>query len=378
MPMIHDAELSMSRLNETMARNTAMAKKKAAELLKRLIPQILVQSFAIVGTATASYFFMTWIVQDLAGVENTYLGAVYEVLGTLVLMILVLVSTNTHLYRRRLQEINTLSDAISRVAGGDFDYKIKIRRREPMASVYEDFNKMSAELSSVQILRNDFINSYSHEFKTPIASINGFASLLLERKLSPDDQRQYLEIIRDESERLTSLAKNTILLSKLSSTHIVTDTEQYNLGEQLRQCAIIASSSWMEKEQDFNSELPDLPFVGNRELLQHLWLNLIGNAVKYTQVGGSISVTLTQEAGTAVIRVIDNGEGISEENQKHLFDPYFQGDSSRSAQGLGLGLSIAKRIVELCGGEISVQSILGEGSTFTVRLPIRSASAKVN
>lgn len=352
--------------------DTSLARKKASELLKRLIPQILLQSFAIVGTATASYMLMTWIVQDLAKVESTYLGAAYEALGTLVLMILVLVTTNTHVYRRRLQEINTLSDAISRVAGGDFQYKIKIRPNDPMATVYEDFNKMSAELSSVQILRNDFINNYSHEFKTPIASINGFASLLMERKLSEEERMTYLGIIRDESERLTSLAKNTILLSKLSSQQIVTDSEDYDLGEQLRQCAIISSRSWMEKHIDFSSDFPCASYHGNRELMQHLWLNLIGNAVKYTPPHGKIDVSLKRVGEHFQVMVSDTGEGMSEETQKHLFEPYFQGDSSRSVQGLGLGLAISKRIVELCGGSISVQSAIGEGSTFTVELPIHA------
>lgn len=351
--------------------STARARKMASDLLKRLIPQILVQSFAIVVTATGAYMFMTWIVQDLAKVESTYLAALYEVLGALALMAVVLVSTNTHVYRKRLQEINTLSEAISRVAGGDFGYRIKIRKREPLTPIYEDFNKMCEELAGVQILRNDFINSYSHEFKTPIASINGFASLLMERKLPEAEQREYLGIIRDESERLTSLAKNTILLSKLSSTHIVTDAERYNLGEQLRQCAIIASRSWMEKQQRFTSDLPDVPFTGNRELMQHLWLNLIGNAVKYTPEGGEITLTLTQAGKNAVVRVADTGEGMTEETRQHLFDPYFQGDSSRSVQGLGLGLSIAKRIVELCEGEIAVESAPGEGSIFTVTLPCK-------
>ena len=378
MTRIKEAEATMNRINDAIARNTAIAKKKAAELLKRMIPQILLQSFAIVGTATASYILMTWIVQDLAKVQSTYLGALYEVLGTLVLMILVLVSINTRVYRRRLQEINTLSHAISRVAGGDFEYKIHVKPNEPMATIYEDFNKMSAELSGVQILRNDFINSYSHEFKTPIASIGGFASLLLEKELSPEEQRQYLEIIRDESDRLTSLAKNTILLSKLTSQHIVSDVEQYNLGEQLRQCAIIESPHWLEKEQELSSDLPDVMFTGSRELLQHLWLNLIGNAVKYTQKGGCISVVLRTEGTSAVVAITDNGEGMSEETQAHLFDPYFQGDSSRSVQGLGLGLSIARRIVELSSGTISVQSSLGEGSTFTVTLPLRLGSDQVN
>ena len=151
----------------------------------------------------------------------------------------------------------------------------------------------------------------------------------------------------------------------------MTDTEKFDLGEQLRQCAIITSRSWMEKEQSFTSDLPETPFTGNRELLQHLWLNLINNAIKYTPRGGEIALSVRVERGQAVVCVTDNGEGMNEETQKHLFDPYFQGDSSRSVQGLGLGLAISKRIVELCQGEIAVESKLGEGSTFTVRMPIK-------
>lgn len=147
--------------------------------------------------------------------------------------------------------------------------------------------------------------------------------------------------------------------------------ENYNLGEQLRQCAIITSPGWLQKKIDFSSELPDLAFRCNRELLQHLWLNLIGNAVKYTPENGTITLSLTSKDNLAIVEISDSGVGISEETQKHMFDPYFQGDTSRSVQGLGLGLSIAKRIVELCEGEISVSSVLGKGSTFTVKLPIK-------
>lgn len=293
-------------------------------------------------------------------------------------MALVLVSINTWVYRKRLQEITTLSDAITQVAAGHFDYRIHVRRREPMATVYEDFNKMTDELSSVQLLRNDFINSYSHEFKTPIACINGFASLLLEQDLPESERRQYLTIIRDESERLTALSTNTILLSKLSSTHIVTDTEPYDLAEQLRQCAIIASPGWTEKQQELICELPALPYTGSRELMQHLWLNLINNAVKYTQPGGTITIDGRADGECILVSVADNGPGMDEETRLHLFEPYYQGDASRTTQGLGLGLAIAHRIAELAGGTIDVTSEPGSGSTFTVRLPRQSASAKVN
>lgn len=348
-----------------------MRKKRARAFLKRLIPQIMVQSLAIILTAFGSYMLMTWIIVDVAKLSSTYLSAIYEALGTLLLMIVVLVSTNTYIYRRRMQEISTLSTAISRVANGDFKYRIQIRPKEPMAEIYEDFNRMSAELSSVQLLQNDFINSYSHEFKTPIASINGFAELLLKNHGTEEEQRQYLEIIRDESERLSALAKNTILLSKLTSQQIIADAEPYNLGEQIRQCAIICSRDWMEKHQEFCGELADVTYVGNRELMQHLWLNLLGNAIKYTPVGGEVSVSLTEENGTAIVKIADTGEGMDTETMKHLFMPYYQGDSSRSTQGLGLGLAITKRIVELCHGEIKVKSELGVGSEFTVILPIR-------
>ena len=255
------------------------------------------------------------------------------------------------------------------MASGDFDYRIPIHEKEPMALVFEDFNKMTAELSSVQLLRNDFINSYSHEFKTPIASINGFADLLLEKDLSEPERRQYLEIIRDESERLSRLAQNTILLSQISSQSIVTDAETYNLGEQIRQCAIICSKSWMEKKQDFDGDFLDVSYTGNRELMQHLWINILGNAIKYTGVGGWIRVKMEEEKESISVHISDNGVGMSQETMEHLFIPYYQGDKSRATQGLGLGLSISKKIVELCGGEIWVESELQKGTSFTVILP---------
>lgn len=352
--------------------NSVKTKNRAARtLLKSLIPQILIQSIAIIATASISYFFMNLMIREIIEVQNTYLAAIYEILGTLVLMIIALVSTNTYVYRKRLQEINTLSKAISSVAAGDFNYRIPIKKDEPLTPVYKDFNKMSAELESVPILRNDFINNYSHEFKTPIASINGFAELLLKKSLPEEERKQYLEIIRDESERLSALAKNTILLSKLSTQQIVTDMESYNLGEQLRQCAIICSNDWMEKKQDFTGDFDDVQFYGNRELLQHLWINLIANAVRYTKEGGSISASLKKDNDKAVVVVKDTGVGMSEDTLKYLFNPYYQGDSSRATQGLGLGLSIAQRIVVLCNGEISVTSELGKGSEFTVKLPIK-------
>lgn len=344
-------------------------RKKLSNITKRLLPQMLIQTLVILVTVVASYMFMTWLVTDFFSVTDTYQAAGYEALGTLVIFILTVVPMNTVLYRRRLRELTILSEGISKVADGNYGTRIDTAKGGQMTPVYEDFNKMCSELSSVEILRNDFINSYSHEFRTPIASINGFASLLLEKELPDSQRRECLQIIVEESSRLSNLANNTILLSKLTSQQIVTDTGRYDISEQIRQCAIILSGSWMEKKIDFGCQLCPAMFTGNKELMQHLWLNLLGNAVKFTPTGGEITAAVTVQDGSIIVRISDTGEGMSEETMAHLFDPYYQGNISHTGQGLGLGLSIAKRIVELCGGSISVQSEPGTGSCFTVTLP---------
>lgn len=347
-----------------------LEKQKIRNLTKRFIGQYSISPIIIVISAAAAFMLMTWLIRDVLEVEHIYAAAGFELIGIVVALVGFLIPFNIVLYRRRAREVITLSQAIQRVAGGDFESRIPTDKKSQITPIYEDFNKMCDELESVKILRNDFINNYSHEFKTPIASINGFAELLLEKKdLSEQDKRQYLEIIADESARLSKFASNTTLLSRLSSQQIVSDLETYDLGEQLRQCSIILSYKWLEKKQNFAGELMSADFKGNKEMMQHLWLNLMDNAIKYTPEGGSIVVRNRIEKDVIVVEITDSGEGISEENLEKLFDPYFQGDSSHSRQGLGLGLAIAERIVELCGGEILVESRQGYGTTFTVKLP---------
>ena len=346
-----------------------MKKSDNLNYKNRIIPPYLIQSVTIVSVAACGYFFMTWLVNDIFNVEGTYISASFEVVGTIAFMIAVLVPMYIVFYRIRRKEIRILSEGIQHLADGDFNYKIPIRRNDSLARVYENFNKMCEELKSVQILRNDFINNYSHEFKTPIASINGFAELLLDKNLSDLEREEYLKIIIEETNRLSKLATNTILLSKLSAQQIVTDTENYDLGEQIRQCSIILSKHWMDRGIEFTCILPDVMYMGNRELMQHLWLNIISNAIDHTPKNGEIAISLQEEDGKIIVNIADSGEGMDKETLKHLFEPYFQADTSHSRQGLGLGLSIAKRITELCGGNIEVESAIGEGSLFVITLP---------
>ena len=345
--------------------------KRHRDFSRNILVQLLIQSAAIIVTAVGSFMLMTWIIQDILNVNHIYISAGFEIAGTFLVMMIVLVSTNTYFYRKRIREVDTFCAAIEKVAQGDLATKIEYSPKDPMSNIYEDFNKMTAELASVAMLRNDFINSYSHEFKTPVASINGFAELLLEKEVSAEDRATYLEIIRDESSRLSKLTSDTLLLSRLMTQQIMADIKEYDLGEQLRQCAILLSRAWLAKNIEFSADFRSLPYHGNKDMLQHLWINLIGNAVKFTPENGEISVTVIQKEGKAQVTVSDTGEGMSEETLKHLFEPYYQGDSSRSIQGLGLGLAIAKRIVELHRGDIAVKSQLGAGSEFTVSLPLR-------
>lgn len=357
-----------------MAKNKTpiLDKQKIKNLTKRIGPQFSIPPIIIVISAAVTLMLMAWLISDVFGIRHIYAAAGIELLGVIVVLISFLIPFNIVLYRRRAREVITLSQAIQRVAGGDFKSRIPTDKKTQITPIYEDFNKMCDELESVQLLRNDFINNYSHEFKTPIASINGFAEILLEKdNLTEGERREYLEIIAEESARLSKLATDTTLLSKLASQHIISNTEDYDLGEQLRQCLILLSPKWMEKQQDFTGELTSTIFHGNKEMMQHLWINLMDNAIKYTPYGGAITLKNYIRDDKIMVEITDTGEGIGEEAQEHLFEPYFQADSSHSKQGLGLGLSIADRIVELCGGEISVSSIMGWGTTFTVILPIK-------
>lgn len=344
-------------------------KIEIGKIMRKFVLQLIIVVVSLIVVVNVCYLFLTWLSHRVFHIENVYLQSEYRLLGTLVITLGILIFIFASIYRRRKKEVVTLADHIERVAAGDFATRIQYDEKESLAYIYRDFNQMVEELDSVQVLKNDFINNYSHEFKTPISSINGFAELLLEKELPPETQKMYLEIIRDESERLSRLTTNTLLLSKLSSQKIVSQTERYALHEQLRQCAMILSPQWLEKEQTFSGEFAEAEFEGNKELLRHVWLNLIGNAIKYTPVGGEISVELKQEGEWIAVRVSDTGMGMNDETLEHLFDPYYQGDRSRSSQGLGLGLAIAKQIVDLCHGEIRVKSCVNEGSEFAVLLP---------
>lgn len=346
-----------------------MQKSDIKAMMRRFAIRVVVISVSAVLLINASYMLMTWLSNDVLQISNAYLSSEVQFLGTLLIAACFLLAVFAVTYRKRKRELINLTESIEKVAKGDFSTRIAYNKRDSMSHVYRDLNRMIAELESVQVLRTDFINSFSHEFKTPIASINGFSALMREKELPREEQLTYLKIIEEESERLSKMTSNTILLTKLSSGAIASKVETYDLGEQLRQCSILLSQQWMGKEQTFNGEFPEIQYTGKREMLQHLWINLISNAIKYTPVGGEIDVELLKQGENIIVRVSDTGVGMDEATVKHIYDAYFQGDAAHKNPGLGLGLSIAKQIVNQCDGKIEVISKPGEGSTFTVTLP---------
>ena len=270
--------------------------------------------------------------------------------------------------KRMNANTSKLMTAIKEVSSGNYRYKLDATDG-PFQTIFQDFNKMTDELAGVETLRNEFVNKFSHEFKTPIASISGFADLILRGNLSPEDERQYLEIILAESKRLAALSTDSLLLSSLESQQIIVDKKRYSLDEQLKQVAILLSPQWTEKNIQVELELPEVSYFGNAELLQHVWINLLNNAIKYTPKGGTITISGKQEKSRISVSFRDSGIGMTSNEIANIFNKYFQSDPNDNGQGLGLGLAIVSRIVSLAKGQIAVESEKDSGSAFTVFLP---------
>lgn len=272
--------------------------------------------------------------------------------------------------KRATKPIRDMINATKVIADGDYSVRVDESGSGEINELSHSFNQMTAELGSTELMRTDFINTFSHEFKTPIVSIRGFAKRLRNGGLSEDKQNEYLDYIVSESERLSELSNNVLLLSKYENQQLISDKTDYELGEQLRRCILLLEKQWESKNITFDLDIPDnIPYRNNEEMLDHVWLNLIGNAVKFSHQDGTITVTAESTDSQIQVAITDNGIGMSEETSSHIFDKFYQGDETHASAGNGLGLSLVKRIMQLCDGEVSVKSIVGEGTTFLVTLP---------
>jgi len=272
--------------------------------------------------------------------------------------------------KKSFKQVNMILEAVSEIGKGNFNIELKnIKRPEVWANLAENINQMARELRNVEIMRTDFIHNFSHEFKTPIMSIQGFAKRLLTKDIDEEKRKEYLGIILEESKRLSMLSANTLFMSKLDSMERIGESKQFMLDEQIRRCVLMFEKQWHTKNIELDINLPEIQFYGNEELLTQVWLNLISNAIKFTSDKGKISIIASVFENGVIVSVSDNGVGMDDEILSRIFDKYYQGDSSHATEGNGLGLSISKKIVSLCGGNISIKSTLGKGTIFTVTLP---------
>lgn len=342
----------------------------------------ITSTMSLTALLTMNLFFIVLVLLAIAtfvihfGIDGGFFleNGLVTVGGGLVLVyavsIAVAISMVIMIRKLFIRPIRETMAAMDDLAHGDFETRIDLSEAHYMSSEMkefaESFNKTAAELAGTELLRKDFINNFSHEFKTPIVSINGFADLLLEEEIPPEDQKEYLKIIRDESRRLTELSGNILMLNRIESQTILTDRKNFRLDEQIRQCVLVTGQKWIDKNLDFRVELEDTEVSGNESLLKEVWLNLLDNAAKFSPDGEVISTIMNKRGTSIAVTITDHGPGMDENTASHCFEQFYQGDTSHRVQGNGLGLAMVKKIVELHDGSISVDTAPGRGCSVTV------------
>ncbi|MBQ9735506.1 MAG: HAMP domain-containing histidine kinase [Clostridia bacterium] len=299
-----------------------------------------------------------------------------------VVLISIVMATIDYLRRKYTVErpVKKIAEATEKMIAGDFSVRIEPMSRfgadDSFHEISSYINQMAEELSGVETLRTDFIANVSHEMKTPLAVIQNYGTLLSSPDLSEEKRIEYAQAITDSSHRLADMITNVLKLNRLENQTIFPSPTTFDLGEQLCECLLSYESVWEKKKITLETELKEDVFVcADAELLSLVWNNLFSNAFKFTKEGGAVTLTLTADAQSATVQITDTGCGMSEEVGAHIFEKFYQGDTSHATQGNGLGLALVKRVVDIIEGEIAVESTLGVGTTFTVRIKRASNEA---
>ena len=326
----------------------------------------VVLAVVITISAVVSYLLTSAVRYFYYGTENNnywvWSAAIYQIMGSFSGVMVAVVSVM--LYRR----MEKLLSGIEEVAKGNLDVEIPLDNAGEYRVIFENFNQMVRELKNADEQQKQFMKDFSHEFKTPINSMKGFAEYLYANELPREEEKQYLKIMAKEAGRLAQLSQNTLLLSKLEQLETIRNKEKYRMDEQIRNCVILMLSSFEEKNIKLEAELPEIWYTGNEEIIEEIWINLLDNAKKYSPEGTTVFIEGKVTEEYIRIEVRDEGQGMDEDTKLHLFDRYYQGDTSHETAGFGLGLSIVKRIVELCKGSIRVESTLGKGTSIFIYL----------
>ena len=312
------------------------------------------------------------IAGGLSWLSKTILNRVIEIpdiIWLLIFSVIIGVTLSIVINIILLRPVVKLSKAMKQVAARDFSVRLEADSQiREIRDSYQSFNLMVQELEATETLQTDFVANVSHEFKTPINAIEGYATLL-QGNAEMEQQHEYVDRILMNTSRLSTLVGNILLLSKVSNHAIPSAKNLYRVDEQIRQAILLLEPKWSEKDIEFDVEMDEITWNGVENLMHHVWSNLIGNAIKFGPYGGLIRIRLQQEGSSIVFSVEDEGEGIPEEDKLRIFNKFYQLDSSHKQEGNGLGLSLAKQIIDSCGGDICVETPENGGCRFVVIIP---------
>lgn len=296
---------------------------------------------------------------------------------TIITSFIYIVVTMRYSARKILRPINQINDATKQIAIGNFDIELESDRKDEIGELTHNFNTMAKDLNKIEVLQKDFINNVSHEIKTPISSIKGFAQLLEKEELTEEEKKEYIDIIVEESDRLLNISSNILKLSKLQNKEKLTNKKDIDISEQIKKVINVLENKWSPKNITVTENCPKTIINGDEELLYQVWMNLLDNSIKFTNQNGEINIDIQKVNNKVRVSIKDNGIGMTKEEKKKVFERFYQVDESHYSEGSGLGLSIVKRIVNLSGGRIEIQSEKGKGSNFIIELPYEKHKNKI-
>ena len=343
--------------------------------MKKLGAQIVFATFLVMLSTAVITVTVILLLQFLGALPQVKYPAIVWPVIALAICVAVGTGINALLTRWYFRPMKQLIEATRRVAKGDFTVRVEEINgvRNELEELTKSFNVMAEELGSTELFRRDFINSFSHEFRTPMVSIRGFARQLKKSDITEEQRGEYADIIINEADRLTNMASNILTLTRVENQQIITDRQTFRLDEQLRSCVLLLQKEWEAKDISLDINLEETEYTSNEEMLSQVWLNILSNAIKFSKSGGEIRIYCESSPEGVRVEIEDHGIGMNEETRRHAFERFYQGAGSRATAGSGLGLSIAKRIVELNGGEINLESELNRGTLFIVTLPVQQA-----
>ena len=348
-------------------------KKRDYKTMRRIFRRMFLLVVCVLVVLIVLFLLLVGFLVEDSVLENDIIEPQTSLIIVSVIVSLLLISQVVAvLWMNRItRPAEEIIKAVDKVAQGDFSTRIDTAGfRNEMLEMGNNLNKMIEELGSIEVMRSDFVSNVSHEFRAPLSSIQGYVTLLSSPKSTDEQKQEYFDLLQDSTRQLSSLVDSVLKLSRLQSQNIIAQPAEYRLDEQLRRAVLMFEMQWSEKELELELDMPECSYFGCEELLNQVWVNLIGNAVKFTPKGGKIGIKLDDSGEDYIkVTVYDSGEGMSEEVRRHVFEKFYQGDSSRKSMGNGLGLALVKTICQLTDSEIEVRSEKGRGSAFTVSLP---------